>query len=210
MSQLLPLEFDPARCRAELDRFHDLLTSKKELSERGDLQPLLKQCPQLTAFLGATISDIGIANRIAYEFPIFGSYSADIVIGNTDRKTYCAIELEDARADSVFFKAGQKATTEWGRRLEHGFSQLVDWFFSLDDHHKSDDFARHFGYGHVEFFGMLLIGRSADISEYDRTRLRWRQGRVTINSHKLYCRTYDDLYEALNRQWELLTRVSQS
>jgi Domain of unknown function (DUF4263) len=92
--------------------------------------------------------------------------------------------------------------------LEHGFGQLVDWFFSFDDHKNSAAFTKHFGYGHIEFFGMLLIGRTGDLSEHDRTRLRWRSGRVTINTHKVYCRTYDELYESLQNDWRLLSLAS--
>jgi hypothetical protein len=55
----------------------------------------------------------------------------------------------------------------------------------------------------------LLIGRSADIIDHDRTRLRWRSGRVTVNTHKVSCRTYDELYEVLNSDWRLLSLMTQ-
>jgi hypothetical protein len=57
---------------------------------------------------------------------------------------------------------------------------------------------------------MLVIGRSADISTADQTRLRWRSGRVTINTHKIYCRTYDELYESLDKDWRLLSLTEQT
>lgn len=209
MKEFTTIRFDPAQCRKELDRFHALLASRHELSERHDLQPLFKESPQLTAFIGTRFSDIGTANRLAYELQIFGDYAADVVLGNFEQKTFCAIELEDARSNSIFHKPEGRATKEWGRRLEHGFGQLVDWFFSFDDHKGSAGFTRYFGYGHIEFFGMLLIGRSSDLSEHDRTRLRWRSGRVTVNTHKVYCRTYDELYEDLNSDWRLLSLLTQ-
>src|SRR4051794_31821020 len=121
MKEFLKIEFDPVQCRKELDHFQALLASKQDLSERHDLQPLFKECQQLAAFIGTSFPDIGPANRLAYEFQIFGDYAADIVIGNFERKTYCAIELEDARPNSVFHKLEGKATREWGRRFEHGF-----------------------------------------------------------------------------------------
>jgi hypothetical protein len=201
MKELIPITFDLTQCRKELDRFQLLLASKKELSERHDLQPLFKDCPQLAAFIGTSLPDIGPANRLAYEFQIFGDYAADLVIGNYEKKTFCAIELEDARPNSVFNKLEGRATSEWGRRFEHGFSQLIDWFFAFDDHKNSAGFTKHFGYGHVEFFGMLVIGRSSDISEHDRTRLRWRSGKVSVNTHKICCRTFDELCEGLNGDW---------
>ena len=117
---------------------------------------------------------------------------------------YCAIELEDARPHSIFNKLEGRATPEWGRRLEHGFGQLVDWFFAFDDHKNSAGFARHFDFGHIEFSGMLVIGRSADLSDHDRTRLRWRSERVTINTHRIYCQTYDELYDDLTGDWRMM------
>jgi hypothetical protein len=209
MKEFDTIDFDPRQCRAELDRLQLLLASKAELSERDDLQPLFKSSPQLAGFIGANIPKIGPANRLAYEFQIFGDYSADMVIGNFESKTFCAIELEDARPDSIFHKLPDKATSEWGRRFEHGFGQLVDWFFSFDDHKNSTGFTKHFGFGHIEFFGMLLIGRSANLSEHERTRLRWHSDRVAVNTHKVFCLTYDELYDSLSRDWRLFSLVSQ-
>ncbi len=121
------------------------------------------------------------------------------------RKTFCPIELEDARSNSIFTKIEGKATREWNHRFEHGFSQLVDWFFALDDHKNSANFTKQFDYGHIPFYGILLIGRSKDLLEFERTRLRWRSDRVSINTHKVLCRTYDDLYESLDRYWRLIS-----
>jgi len=88
MKEFIPIDFDPVQCRAELDRFQTLLASKQELSERHDLQPLFKECRQLAALIGGGIPRIGPANRLAYEFPVFGDYVADIVIGNFEKKCY--------------------------------------------------------------------------------------------------------------------------
>ncbi len=209
MKEFDTIVFDPARCRQELDQLRTLLTSKPELSERDDIQPLFKSCPQMAAFIGTAIPGIGPATRLAYEFDVFGDYAADLVIGNWETKTFCAIELEDARPNSVLHKTDSRAMKEWGRRLDHGFGQLIDWFFAFDDHRNSAGFTKHFGYGHVEFFGMLLIGRAADLTDADRVRLRWRSDRVAINTHKIYCRTYDDLSDALNTQWQMLSLMSQ-
>jgi hypothetical protein len=209
MKEFIQITFDPVQCRKELDRFQSLLLSKEELSERHDLQPLFKESPQLAAFIGSTFPNIVPVDRLAFEFQIFGDYTADIVIGNFERKTFCAIELEDARPSSVFHKVDGRATSEWARRFEHGFGQLVDWFFSFDDHKNTAGFAKNFGHGHVEFFGMLLIGRSKHISDHDRTRLRWRSDRVSINTHKVYCRTFDELCDDLNNDWRMFSRRNQ-
>jgi hypothetical protein len=208
MKEWLTVVFDPAQCRRELDQFAALLAAKQELSERDDLLPLFRSSPQLAAFIGTSFPNLGPADRVAFEFPVFGDFVADILIGNFESKTFCAIELEDARPNSVFGKGTGRATPEWGRRLERGFGQLVDWFFALDDHKNSAAFAKHFGYGHIDFFGMLLVGRSSDLAEHERTRLRWRSGRLSVNTHKVYCRTYDELCDSLNKDWRLRAMLS--
>jgi hypothetical protein len=209
MKLLQPIAFDPGQCRKELDAFRDLLAAKVELSESGDIQPLFKASPQLAALVGTQVTGIDFADRFAFEFDVFGNYTADLVIGSSDTSTFCAIEFEDARENSIFHKVASRAQKEWGRRFEHGFGQLIDWFHAFDDHKNSAEFAKHFGFGHAVFYGVLIIGRSAHLTDYDRARLRWRSDRVTVNTHKVSCLTYDELLAALLRQWQWLELMRQ-
>src|SRR5262249_51187392 len=151
-----------------------LLQSKKHLSERDDLQNFFKKRRQLTAFIGTYAPNLGPASQLAYEFPLFGDFAADIVLGNREKGEYCLIELEDGRPGSIFTAVKNKSTKERSRRFDHGFSQLVDWFYALDDLKKTSRFAKDYGHGHVKFLGLLVIGRNAGLSEAERDRLRWR------------------------------------
>ncbi len=210
MKLLQPITFEPSQCRQQLDAFRDLLAKQVELSESDDIQPLFKASPQLAALIGTQVTGIDFANRFAFEFDVFGNYTADLVIGQAETNTFCAIEFEDAREHSVLHKVVNRAQKEWGRRFEHGFSQLIDWFHAFDDQKNSAEFAKHFGYGHVAFYGVLIIGRSAHLTDYDRSRLRWRADRVTVNTHKVSCLTYDELLAALTRQWQWLELMRQN
>jgi hypothetical protein len=192
---------DPARCRREIAAFKKLLQSKAQLEERSDIQAFFKKRKQLSAFIGTFASKIGLADRLAYEFPLAGDFTADIMLGNKGKGIFCAIEFEDGMPDSIFTKVAKKATTELGRRFEHGFSQLVDWFYTLDDFKKTERFARDFGHGHISFLGLLILGRSAGISEGDRNRLKWRTEKVRVDSHTVECLTLDDLCEHL--EWRI-------
>src|SRR5262249_36112010 len=91
--------------------------------------------------------------------------------------------VEDAGASSILKKVRGKATKEWAPRFDHGCSQLIDWFYALDDMRKTSAFTKHFGHGHIKFFGLLLIGRSDGLSEDDRIRLKWRTEKVVVDSH---------------------------
>lgn len=195
---LSTVAFDPGRCKTELAAFKGLLDSKPDLAERSELQPFFKANTQLAAFIGTHAPNIGPATHLAFEFPFLGNYSADIVLGNKEVGEYCVIELEDGTPDSIFKTVAKKANTEWSPRFEHGFSQLVDWCYTLDDFKNTKEFQKTFGYGYVTFHAILILGRSAGVSASDRDRLKWRSEKVRIDSHAVSCITFDDLYDQLN------------
>ena len=122
MKHFIEVSFDPAQCRRELSEFRDLLHSGADLRERSDLQAFFKQRPQLTAFIGTYAPQVGPADLLAFEFPLFGDFAADVVLGNRERGAFCLVELEDASAASIFKKPKGKSTKEWSKRFEHGFS----------------------------------------------------------------------------------------
>jgi len=207
---LEPIAFDPKQCRKELAAFKKLLDNKEALAERADIQAFFKARKQLSAFLGATIPRLGIADCLAHEFPIQGDYAADVMLGNRGMKAFCAVEFENGNPGSIFTKVPSKSTREWSRRFEHGFSQLVDWFHALDDLKKTDRFAKDFGQGHIRFIGLIILGRSTDLTDYDKSRLAWRSEKVLVDSHPIECMTYDGLYEHLSFRISFFPRVSRS
>jgi hypothetical protein len=198
MKEFTEISLDPAQCKREIWELAELLKSKPTLAERGEIQPFFKSHQQLAAFIGTYVPDIGPARRLAFELPIFGDFVADIVVGNKERGAYCLIELEDASTDSVFVPVIGKATKEWGKRFEHGFSQLLDWFHGLDDLRSTKKFTELFGHGHIKFEGMLIIGRTAGLSEAEQRRLKWRADKVRVDSNYVHCLTFDALCEHLS------------
>ncbi len=195
------IAFNPTQCRLEIGAFKKLLQSKEKLAERADILKFFKKRKQLSAFIGTFAPNIGLADRVAHEFPIIGDFAADIMLGNKDQGIFCAVEFEDGKPASVFTKVRNKSTTEWSRRFEHAFSQLVDWFYALDDFKKTDRFKKDFGHGHIRFLGLIVLGRSAGVSDDDRPRLRWRTEKVLIDSHPVECLTYDELCDQL--EWRV-------
>lgn len=197
------IPFDHSLFETELATLGILLASQAELSETDDIQPLFKASKHLSAFLGTFAPDLGPATELAYEFPFFGDYRADLIVGSKSAGHFCVIEFEDGRTDSIFKKQPKRANPEWSGRFEHGFSQLTDWFFNLDDYKKTHGFTKTFGYGHVSFTGLLIIGRAAGMDVMQRTRLRWRSGKVLIDSNTIICITFDDVYEILKKRYAL-------
>lgn len=210
MKKFDAVSFDAGQCKLELDEFGELLAPGNALLEREHLKPFFEKARQLSAFVGTYVSDIGPANLLAYEFEIAGDFLADLIVGNRETQTFCMVEFEGAASQSIFAPT-KRSTTEWSRRFEHGFSQLVDWFYALDNLKGAGDiFAKSFGYGHASFHGLLAIGRSAELSEHDRNRLRWRGERVVVNSHPINCVTYDELHGHLRRRLSLYPEAAAS
>jgi hypothetical protein len=195
------ITFDHALFEAELRTLGTLLASKDDVSEMDEIQPLFKASRHLSAFLGTFAPDIGPATELAYEFPFFGDYRADLVVGDKSAAHFCVVEFEDGGPDSIFKKQPGRGNPEWSARFEHGFSQLTDWFFNLDDYKKTHGFARNFGSGHVSFTGLLVIGRTGGLDNMKRTRLRWRSDKVLVDSNAVICVTFDDVHEILSRRY---------
>jgi hypothetical protein len=199
------ITLDPKRCRAQIDEFGVLLKSKSSLSEKHDIQPFFKARPQISAFIGCYMRDIGPATDYAFEYPFFGDFAADLIVGDKAGRRFCVIEFEDGRKDSIFKVPSGRSTAEWSQRFEHGFSQIVDWFSSIDDFKNTRRFRRDFGPDHIRFSALLVIGRDAGMTEDDRNRLDWRTEKVRVDSHPVECVTFDGLHEHMDRHLRLNT-----
>lgn len=208
--ELESIQFDPLKCESELKAFRKFLDSNDDLEERRDIQPFFQNRKQLSAFIGSYAPEIGRADLIAFEFPFLGDFKADLLLGNQETGSYCVVEFEDGKRDSIFRKRRNRSMTEWSPRFEHGFSQLVDWCFALDDFKKTDRYAKDFGHGYVRFVALLIVGRNSGITEYDRKRLRWRSDKVRVDSHPIECMTFDDLYTNLRMRINFYHELSQS
>jgi len=180
-------------CVKELKKFEELLASKAYLKERDEILPFFKKNRHLAAFLGTYIPDIANPDRVANEYDIFGDFACDLAVGDSTSKTFLLIEFEDARAESLFVKKGAKATPEWAPRLEHGFSQVLDWFWKLSDMEKSDDYQNRFGARHVAIHGLVVVGREQTLQPRENARLKWRQDHTIVHSKKVSVITFDQL-----------------
>jgi hypothetical protein len=208
MKDFIAHTFDFTRCKKELSEFKTLLDAKNELSEKNDILPFFKKRYHLSAFIGSYFSGIDEFDRVAYEYSIFGDFSSDLAIGDSNTNTYCFVEFEDATPTSIFKKNPNKATLEWSPRFEHGFSQIVDWFWKLDDMKNTTTFQNQFGVGHIRYYGLLVLGRRADLSHREQTRLRWRLEKVLVDSKPVVCVTFDELFDDLNHRLRNYKRYS--
>lgn len=160
--------------------------------------PFFNARNHLSAFIGSYFSYLSNPDRLAYEYDLFGDFKCDLAIGDSNSGQYCFVEFEDASSTSLFIQKGAKSTLEWSDRFEHGFSQILDWFWKLSDMDGTTEFASRFGLQYVGHEGMLIIGRSNGLELKERKRLKWRRDRVIADSKHVHCVTYDELYQHLD------------
>lgn len=207
------LSFDTKACASQLEEFETLLNTKGELSERNDILPLFNRSPSLSGLIGMNWPGMSMPNRIAFEFDIFGNYRADLALGlfkeNDKRNAFLFIEFEDARPNSIFRQVN-RSKRDWASRFEHGFSQLIDWSYALDDAEKSDTFEDRFGSRRIRYEMLLVIGRSQYLTPQDLRRIEWRVDNVQVDGHRIYVSTYDDLLEDLSYRFEVLQSQSSN
>ena len=140
------------------------------------------------------------ADRVAWEYRLFGDFQGDLVVGDATRHAYAFIEFEGAGPRSLFVKHSKKATCEWSCEFENGYSQIVDWFYKLQVMTNTAEMEDRFGKRAIDCTGVLIAGRDQDMTAGERMRLEWRREHVVVNSKKITCITYDQLVNDLSRR----------
>ena len=184
----------------ELADFKQLLDQHDELDERKQILPFFAKNANLAAAIGMLFPETFRVDKLAFEFDIFGDFKADLVIGNSDSNRYCFIEFEDAKRNSIFQMGRSRYLPDWSPRFEHGFSQISDWFWKLSDVQKTEGFEDRFGTRHINYYGILIIGRAHFLDSVAIKRLKWRENNMLINSKSIYYYTFDKLYDDLTKK----------
>jgi len=192
MRGLDSFDIDIKQCWVELEEFENLLRNNRELNERKDILPFFKERLHLSACIGLYPSD-NLCNQIKHEFTLSGEFRADLVVGDSVNNIYCFIEFEDATKNSIFVNKKGKTTSEWSPRFEHGFSQIIDWFWRIDDYKNTTQFRSIFRTENIEYQGIIVIGRDEFLSELEKARLKWYLNKVVVDSRKVICKTFDQL-----------------
>ncbi len=196
---LAPWQLEWSTSGADLAAYRQLLGEQATLSERDDILPFFRRHADLAALLGTYHPNIERYDRLGVEVPLFGEYVADVVVGDRANNALCFVELEDGRPNSVFTPRRRRGTA-WAPRLEHGFSQIVDWLWLLDDQQSTLSFAADFGQRPLDVLALLVAGRDTGVSLADRPRLAWRSKHVQIAGQRVVYATFDDVARRLQQR----------
>jgi hypothetical protein len=183
----------------ELAAFETLLgPDTSALSERADILPFFRQNLNLASLLGFGKSHLITPDVLKPEFSLVGDHACDMAVGEKrdGKGLFCFVEFEDAEPGSVF-RQGTKGTPDWSPRLEHGFSQIVDWFYALADQSQTRLFRDFFDTDLADYCGVLVIGRDGFLTDSMRTRLRWRSQNTLIGGKPISILTFDQLLRDL-------------
>lgn len=203
MITLLPYRFDINECDKQLRELQDFLTTNREIKEGGEngLQKFFSDRPNLILLLGYWHFGLEPA-FYKPEVNLFSNeFRADFVVADRQKKKFVFVEFEDATEDSIFklkSKNPDSANTsyEWSSRYEHGLSQVIDWYYRMDDYERTNKFEEYFGHRQINYVGLLVIGRDKFIQQSGlMQRFRWRSSKTIINSKSLHCMTFDQLLE---------------
>jgi Domain of unknown function (DUF4263) len=196
MPDFTPHALELTAAHTEVAEFRALLQSSPDLREAA-LLGFFRARPHLTALIGHYNPDSGRGDLLAFEYPLFGDFRCDLAIADSVTHACTFVEFEDAGPRSLFVKHGDKSTREWSPRFDHGYSQLVDWFYKLQDMTNTATMESRLGKRAIDYTGVLIVGRDQYMDAAERDRLRWRREHVIVNSKRIICATYDQLLRDL-------------
>lgn len=198
MKNLTLHQFDRNNCRLEWNHFDNLLKTKAALDENNDILPFFKNRHDLSLLITSYFPHIKNADVLAHEFPIYGDFKADLIVGDSSTNSYLLIEFENGSSDSIFKKKKGKANPDWAPRFECAFSQLVDWLWKLEDMRSTTNFEHVFGSRQARFQGLIVIGKDMALDAQELCRLKWRVDKVIVDSKSVACVSFNDLASDLN------------
>ena len=194
---------DVGQLLQEIEEFRQFLATNPR-GERSHYLPFFAGHLQLCAYIGTLNDRVRVATHVETEVSLWGDFSCDVVAGSPQDRAFVFIEFEDASQTSLFRRQAGRRNTHWGSRVEHGISQVIDWLFRISTEGSSDNMERDFGTRHITPMGLVVAGRSAEVTLYDRERLDWRSRHSIVGGAKLAILTYDDLLDWLDGRATLL------
>jgi hypothetical protein len=130
----------------------------------------LKKRLHLSCLIGSLSAGVWRPNRYKFEFQIHGVFKADLVVGNSDQKRFVLVEFEGGQRNSLFVQ-GTLQMRDWSREMGHGFGQLVDWAWAIDDVGNTQIFKNAFGCDEISAEFLLVCGRNSGLTSTEQKRV---------------------------------------
>lgn len=191
MSVFDSIKFNLNRADQELTSFKAWLLANGFVGETTIVAEI-KARPQMACLLGSSLG-IEAPDMIKFELELKGMFRTDLVLGNHATRRFGLIEFEDATANSIF-KAGTKQYRYWAPRIEHGFSQVIDWAWVRQDHPNDSVIVNGFGGQIIATSYAVICGRDASLrDDLERKRFVHRRSSLSIEGRPALVMTYDEM-----------------
>jgi len=191
MSAFDSIKFNLALADSELKSFKSWLAGVKFVGETIIVNEI-KARPQMACLLASTLG-LQAPDMIKFELALKGMFRTDLVLGNDGTRRFGLIEFEDARENSIF-KKGTAQYRYWSPRIEHGFSQILDWAWVRADHPSDSVLVSGFGGQITASAYAVICGRDASLlDDVERKRFIHRRDNLKIEGQAALVLTYDEM-----------------
>jgi hypothetical protein len=98
----------------------------------------------------------------------------------------------------------------WSKQFEHGFGQLVDWAWTINNAKGLPHLENEFGCKIAGTVSVLVCGCDAQMNTTERDRFEYRRGKTSIEGAIVSILTYDGLMDFWQSQIEAIKSYGKS
>lgn len=202
MSVFDSIKFNLSTAETELNSFKSWLSGIGFIGETPIVAEI-KQRPHMACLLASTLG-LERPDLIKFELALKGMFRTDLVLGNDGTRRFGLVEFEDAEATSIF-KKGTSQYRYWAPRIEHGFSQIVDWAWVRQDHPNDSVLMAGFGGTITTSAYAVICGRDASLlDDVERKRFKHRRSFMKVEGNPALIMTYDEMVRDMDNSLTVL------
>lgn len=202
MSAFDSIRFNLTDAGAQLTSFKMWLATQGFVGETAIVDEI-KSRPHMACLLASTLG-LEAPDLIRFELALKGMFRTDLVLGNNGSRKFGLIEFESALANSIF-KNGTSQYRYWAPRIEHGFSQIIDWAWVRQDHPSDTVLVNGFGGLIATSSYAVICGRDASLlDDVERKRFAHRRASLKVEGHPALVMTYDEMVRAMEDSLSVL------
>ncbi|MCJ2061497.1 DUF4263 domain-containing protein [Methylobacterium sp. J-088] len=195
MSSFERIKFDLRHADTELASFKAWLAAVNFVGETVIVSEIKKR-RHMACLLASTLG-LPAPDMIKFELALKGMFRTDLVLGNDGQRRFGLIEFEDAEATSIF-KKGTPQYRFWSPRIEHGFSQILDWAWVRSDHPNDSVLLGGFGGPITTNAYAVICGRDASLADdVERKRFKHRRDHLKVEGQPALVLTYDEMVRSM-------------
>jgi hypothetical protein len=123
MSIFQTLDLNYGQAEKELAELRTFMEDNATFPE-AEIVKKFKERLHASCLMGSLIAGAPRPDLYKFEFPLLGTFRADLVVGSSQSRRFVFVEFEGGEAISLFGPGGTAQMRDWSKQLEHGFGQL--------------------------------------------------------------------------------------